>query len=112
MRVMSSGLCKELEGAVFPFQVESLEDGVDDAVHAGHVDEPDQGPGSSSYFHETAFHHIGGRTFFQRCRGKAKNDSSSGRSRSRRRSMGPYSRDQRARKRRKAACAWLRLSAL
>src|SRR5438105_15372120 len=33
------------------------------------------------------------RTFFHRCRGKAKNDSSSGRSRSRRRTIGPYSRD-------------------
>jgi len=25
-RVMSSGLCKQLEGAGFPFQVEALED--------------------------------------------------------------------------------------
>ena len=30
---MSSCLCKKLEGAVFPFQVKSLEDGVDNAVH-------------------------------------------------------------------------------
>src|SRR5437660_3256186 len=58
--VMSSSLCKKLEGAVFPFQVESLEDGVDDAVHALHVDEADHGPGSSAYFHETAFNDIGG----------------------------------------------------
>src|SRR6202142_3727317 len=58
--VMSSGLCKKLEGAVFPFQVESLEDGIDDTVHAGNVDEADHGPGSSSYFHETAFDDIGG----------------------------------------------------
>ena len=32
--VMSSCLCKYGEGAGFPFQVESLEDGVDDTVHA------------------------------------------------------------------------------
>src|SRR6266496_3279016 len=55
-----SRLCKKLEGAVFPFQVESLEDGVDDAVHAVHVDEADHGPGSSAYFHETTFNDIGG----------------------------------------------------
>src|SRR5258707_8714453 len=56
---MSSGLCKKLEGAVFPFQVESLEDGIHDAVHAGYVDEADHGPGSSSYFHEAAFDDVG-----------------------------------------------------
>ena len=58
--VMSSSLCKKVEGAVFPFQVESLEDGVDDAVHALHVDEADHGPGSAAYFHETAFDDVGG----------------------------------------------------
>jgi len=58
--VMSSGLCKKLEGAVFPFQVESLEDGIDDAVHAGHVDETHHGPGSSANLHEAAFDDVGG----------------------------------------------------
>src|SRR5579864_734041 len=59
-RVMSSGLCKKVEGAVFPFQVESLEDGVDDAVDALHVDEADHGPSSAANFHEAAFDDIGG----------------------------------------------------
>src|ERR1700691_2630639 len=59
-RVMSSRLCKKVEGAVFPFQVESLEDGVDDAVDAGHIHETDHGPGSSSHFHEAALDHVGG----------------------------------------------------
>jgi hypothetical protein len=36
--VMSSRLCKSLEGAVFPFQVKSLEDGINDAVHTSHVE--------------------------------------------------------------------------
>jgi hypothetical protein len=31
-------LCKKVEGAGFPFQVESLEDGVDDAVDALDID--------------------------------------------------------------------------
>ncbi len=58
--VMSSRLCKKLEGAVFPFQVESLEDGVDDAVDAGHVDEADHGPGAATHFHEAALDYVGG----------------------------------------------------
>ena len=33
---MSSRSCKNTEGTIFPFQVESLEDGVDDAVHGLH----------------------------------------------------------------------------
>jgi len=37
---MSSRLCKKLEGAGFPFQIETLEDGADDdAVDAFYVDE-------------------------------------------------------------------------
>ncbi len=69
---MSSGLCKKVEGAVFPFQVESLEDGVDDAVHAGHIDEADHGPGSSSYFQETAFNDIGGADLLPQMPGQGK----------------------------------------
>src|SRR5271166_6206744 len=59
-RVMSSCLCKYGEGAGFPFQVESLEDGVDDAVHAFDVHKAHHRPGAPSYFHEAAFDHIGG----------------------------------------------------
>src|SRR5271157_5852251 len=58
--VMSSCLCKYGEGAGFPFQVESLEDGVDDAVHAFDVHKAHHRPGAPSYFHEAAFDHIGG----------------------------------------------------
>jgi hypothetical protein len=57
---MSSGLFKSVEGAVFPFQVESLEDGEDDAVPTGYVDEADHRPGMASYFHEAAFDDMGG----------------------------------------------------
>ena len=51
------------------------------------------------------------RSFRHRCRGKVKKDSSSGKSRSRRRTTLPYSRRQRIRKRPKAASAWARLGA-
>ncbi len=56
--VMSSCLCKYGEGASFPLQVESLEDGVDDAVHALDIDKAHHRPGSPSNFYETAFDHI------------------------------------------------------
>jgi hypothetical protein len=57
---MSSGLCKKLEGAVFPLQVESLEDRVSDAVYAFDVHEADHGPSASSHFHEAALDDVGG----------------------------------------------------
>lgn len=47
--VSSSRFCKNSEGAVFPFQAESLEDGVDDAVHRLDVDEANHGPGTPSF---------------------------------------------------------------
>jgi len=57
---MSSRLCKYAERTVFPFQVESLEDGVDDSVHELHVDEADHGAGAAANFDETAFDDVGG----------------------------------------------------
>jgi len=57
---MSIRLCKYAEGAGFPLQIESLEDGVDDSVHGLHVDEADHGPGFSPDFDETAFDDVGG----------------------------------------------------
>jgi hypothetical protein len=57
---MSSCLCKKLEGAVFPFQVESLEDGVNDSVHALHVHKANHGPGAAPDFHEAALDDVGG----------------------------------------------------
>ena len=59
----SSCLCKNAEGAVFPFQVEPLEDGVDDAVHRLHIDEADHGPGSAPDFDEAALDDVGGAQF-------------------------------------------------
>ena len=58
--VTSSCLCKNAEGAGFPFQGEALEDGVDDAVHALHVDKTDHGPGPAAHLHETALDEVGG----------------------------------------------------
>ena len=51
------------------------------------------------------------RSFRHRWRGKLKNDSNSGKSRSSCRTVGPYTACQRRRKARKAASAWRRLSA-
>jgi len=39
--VMSSRLCKKLEGAIFPLWVHPVKDGKHDAVHALEVDEAD-----------------------------------------------------------------------
>jgi hypothetical protein len=58
--VMSSCLCKKLEGAIFPFQVESLENGVNDSIHALHVHKANYGPGAAPDFHEAAFDDVGG----------------------------------------------------
>jgi hypothetical protein len=44
--VMSSGLCKDAEGAVAPLEVKALKDGVDDSVDTGDVDETDDRPGA------------------------------------------------------------------
>src|SRR6266849_879156 len=44
--VTSSCLCKYGEGAGFPFQIESLEDGVNDSIHAFYVDKAHHGAGS------------------------------------------------------------------
>src|SRR5580765_5683951 len=60
MWVMSSRLCKKLEGAVFPVEDKSLEDGINNPVHAFHVDKADHGPGSASDFHEATLDNVGG----------------------------------------------------
>jgi hypothetical protein len=52
--VMSSRLCKELEGAIFPFQIKSLENGVNDSVHALHVHKANHGAGAALDFREAA----------------------------------------------------------
>jgi|CZKH01.1.fsa_nt_gi hypothetical protein len=45
--VTSSCLCKYGEGAGFPFQIEPLEDGVEDAVHTFYVHKTHHGTGST-----------------------------------------------------------------
>ena len=50
---------KKRGGCDFPFQVEPLEDGVDDANHGLHVDEADHGPGTAANFNEAAFDDVG-----------------------------------------------------
>jgi hypothetical protein len=57
--VMSSCVCKKLEGAIFPLQVKSLEDGIDDAVHALNIHKTDHGPGPPPDFDETTFDDVG-----------------------------------------------------
>lgn len=53
-------MCKWFDGASFPIEVKSMEDGISDSVHALCVDEADDGPRASSYFHETVFNDVGG----------------------------------------------------
>src|ERR1700674_62000 len=106
--VMSSCLCKYGEGAGFSFQVRSLENGVEDAVHTFYVHKAHHGTSPSADFHEAASITSVVRSFRQRCWGNAKNDSNSGKSRSKLRTIGPYSRSQRARNLRNACSAWAR----
>ncbi len=64
-------LCKKPEGADFPFQVEALEDGVDNAIHALHVYEADHGPSTAPYFQETALNDVGGAQLSPQAAGEA-----------------------------------------
>jgi len=68
---MSSRLCKKLEGAVFPVEVESLEDRVNNSIHALHVDEADHGSGSPPDFHKAALDDVGGPQLAPQMLGKA-----------------------------------------
>ena len=52
---MSSCLCKNLEGAIFPLQVEAMKDRVDNAVHAFDIHKADHRPGPSPDLDEQAF---------------------------------------------------------
>src|ERR1700687_4611184 len=69
-KVMSRGLCKNAEGAIFPFQVKALEDGVNDPVHAFYVHKADHRPGSSAHLHETTLDDVGGAQFLPQMFGK------------------------------------------
>src|SRR5260370_8907551 len=59
-KVTSSCLCKQVEGASLPFQVKSLEDGVDDTVDAFYVHKANHGPGAAADFDKTTLDHVGG----------------------------------------------------
>src|SRR5581483_8003543 len=69
--VMSRGLCKNLEGAVFPFQVEALEDGIDDSIHAFDVHKANHGPGAPPDLYKTALDDVGGAQLPPEMPGKA-----------------------------------------
>jgi len=51
--VTSSCLCENPEGAVFPFQVKALEDGINEAIDVLDVHKAHHGPGAPLYLHET-----------------------------------------------------------
>jgi hypothetical protein len=87
LRVTSSCLCNWLEGAGFPIEVESLEDGVDDAIDVFDIDKADHGTSSTPHFHKAALNHVGSAQLVPQASGKAKNDSNSGRSCCSRRTM-------------------------
>src|SRR5437899_6742661 len=70
--VTSSCLCKYGEGAGFPFQIKSLEDGVDDAIHALDIHEAHHRSSAPSDFHEAALDHVGGAQFAPQMLGKGK----------------------------------------
>src|SRR6266851_9632589 len=109
-RVTSSWLCKYGEGAGFPFQIESLEDGVDNAVHTFYVHKAHHGPGPASHFHEAALDHVGGAQFPPQVPGKGEEGQQFRASRvpgGAPRCRTPVR--QRIRKRLKAASAWARL---
>ena len=67
---MSSCLCKYGEGAGFPFQVKSLENGVEDAVDTGYIHKTNHGPGAAAHFDEAALDHVGGAQFAPQVPGK------------------------------------------
>jgi len=72
MSVMSSRLCKNLEGAIFPFQVKSLEDGINDAIHTSHIHETNHWPGPPTYFDKTTLNDVGGAQFTPQMLGQGK----------------------------------------
>ncbi len=76
---MSSCLRKDSEGSVSALAT-GIEDGINDTVHALHTKKAHHGSRSPAHFHEASFDDIGCSQFLQRCRGKPKKVSSSGKS--------------------------------
>jgi hypothetical protein len=57
--VGETGKSVKVQGCCCPFPIESLEDGVDDAVHVGHVDKVHHGSSSAAHLDETVLDDIG-----------------------------------------------------
>ncbi len=59
---MSSCLCKKAEGTVPPFVffIVTIEDGIDDSIHAGNVDEAHHRSRAATNFHEASLNDVGG----------------------------------------------------
>jgi hypothetical protein len=72
LMVMSSCLCKNLEGAGFPFQVKAMEDGIDNSVNAIHVHKADHRSRPSPHFHKATLDNIGGEQLLPEMIGKVK----------------------------------------
>jgi len=53
-------LCEDAGGAITPLLVQAVEDGIDDSVHALHVDETDHGPSATTDLHEATPDDVGG----------------------------------------------------
>jgi hypothetical protein len=63
-------LCKDAEGAVAPFQVKALKDGIDDSVDAGDIDETDHGPRAAPNLYKNPLNEIRGTKLRQSGLGK------------------------------------------
>src|SRR4051794_39349851 len=70
-RVMSSGMCKDAEGAVSPLKVKTVKNRVDDPVDASDVYETYHRPGSPSDLYKNTFDDVGGAQFPPQVRRKA-----------------------------------------
>src|SRR3990172_6143108 len=68
--VMSSCLCKSVEGAVFPLWIHPVKDREHDAVHALEVDEANHRSGSSPDLDEAALDNVGGAQLFPEVSGE------------------------------------------
>ena len=71
-RVMSSRLCKNPDGAVFPFQVDSLEAGINDAIYTLYIHKTDYRPRAPTYINETTLNDVGGAQFTPQMLGNGK----------------------------------------
>src|SRR3989304_433697 len=78
--VMSSCLCKQLEGAVFPLWIHPVKDREYDAIHALEVDKANHRSSAAPNLHETALDDVGGAQFSPQMSRELEERHSSGRS--------------------------------